>query len=389
MIAAPETQARLPHPDANVLSRLAPIPRSRWFRAALAGALCLLSVAQSYALHPAKALAHYNCLTWSRQNGQRFRDLLETEVVNRTAELATANGFLLHEVEEHKRVKIQLKQRTNSLENEIAERKRMQLEVERVHTELVETSRQAGMAEVATGVLHNVGNVLNSVNVPAIVVADTLRKSKVPNLAKVTALLDEHNGDPGAFLTSDPRGIQGPPYLKRLAAQLAREQQIATSELVILRKNIEHIKDVMAMQQSYAKFSGVVETVEPTELIEDVLRINASALTRHEVQLVRRYEKVPPLATDRHKILQILINLIRNAKYACDDSRRTDKQMTLELSRVDGKARISVRDNDVGLHSGALAARELGGSPLVHSDGRGKGAPFTLELPLQLPPVNP
>jgi hypothetical protein len=144
-----------------------------------------------------------------------------------------ANSFQ-HEPEERKRTEIQLKQRTNSLENEIDERKRMHLEVERVHREWVETSRQAGRAEVAAGVLHNARNMFNRV----------------------------------------------PFYLKQPAAQIAREQQVAASELGIERKNINHIKDIVPMQQSYAKFSAVVETVELTELIEDSLRINAPALMR-------------------------------------------------------------------------------------------------------------
>ena len=103
---------------------------------------------------------------------------MEAEVLRRTAELAQANRSLVREVEGHKHTEAELKQRTQALESEIEERKRMQLEIERTHRELVETSRLAGMTEIATNVLHNVGNSLNSVNVSATLVADSMRKSR-------------------------------------------------------------------------------------------------------------------------------------------------------------------------------------------------------------------
>jgi PAS domain S-box-containing protein len=291
--------------------------------------------------------------------------------------------------------------------SDISDQKNAETRVEEAHKRLLELSRQAGMAEVATNVLHNVGNVLNSVNISAALVVDNAKKSKVPYLGKVAALLNEHAADLGAFMSHDPKGQQLPGYLSQLAEQLAREQQNAITELELLRRNIEHIKDIVAMQQNYAKISGVTETVNVTHLVEDALRMNAGALTRHEVELVREYADVPPVTVDKHRVLQILVNLIRNAKYACDDSGRKDKQLKLQVSRTETGVLIAVIDNGIGipqenlprifnhgfttrkgghgfgLHSGALAARELGGSLTAHSNGPGQGAIFTLTLPRQ------
>jgi PAS domain S-box-containing protein len=290
---------------------------------------------------------------------------------------------------------------------DITERKQAEAELENVHKQLLDASRQAGMAEVATGVLHNVGNVLNSVNVSATLLADNLRKSKASNLAKVTALLQEHHAHLGAFMTTDPKGKQLPVYLGRLSEHLAAEQAALLSEIDLLRTNIEHIKDIVTMQQSYAQVSGVIETVKVADLMEDALRMNAGALTRHGVQLIRDYAPVPAISIEKHKVLQILVNLIRNAKYACDESPQSDKRLTLRVTNGDDRVRIAVIDNGVGipaenltrifahgfttrkdghgfgLHSGALAATELGGALLAHSDGPGKGATFTLELPVE------
>jgi signal transduction histidine kinase len=286
----------------------------------------------------------------------------------------------------------------------------VQLELESIHKRLLDVSRQAGMAEVATNVLHNIGNVLNSVNVSAALVADNAKKSKVSYLGKVAVMLDEHAADLGAFITTDPKGRQVPGLLSQLAAQLAREQELSIKELELLRQNIEHINEIVAMQQNYAKISGVTVTVRLADLAEDALGMNSGALARHGIELIREFSDVPPVTVEKHKVLQILVNLIRNAKYACDESGRKDKQLTLQVCRADDGVQIAVRDNGIGippenlsrlfnhgfttrkhghgygLHSGALAAREMGGSLTVQSNGHCQGAAFVLKLPLQ-PPV--
>jgi len=289
---------------------------------------------------------------------------------------------------------------------DVTERTTAEAKLEAAHKQLVEISRQAGMAEVATNVLHNVGNVLNSVNVSAALVSDGLKKSKVTSLARVVALLEEHTADLGDFVSHHAQGKNLPVFLRQLCEQLTRERQSAGTEIESLRANIEHIKEIVAMQQTYAKVSGVTELMNVTDLVEDSLRMNAGALTRHEVQVVRDYAEVPAINVEKHKVLQILVNLIRNAKYACDEAGRPDKQMTLRVVNGGATVKISVIDNGVGvppenltrifnhgfttrkdghgfgLHGGALAARELGGSLHASSDGPGQGATFTLELPL-------
>ena len=289
---------------------------------------------------------------------------------------------------------------------DITERKRAEAKLENLHRQLLDSSRQAGMAEVATNVLHNVGNVLNSVNVSFAVVSDRVRKSRISNLAKAAGLLQEHQDDLAAFLSSDPKGTQLPGYLINLAQHLTEEQAEILKELQSLSSNIEHIKEIVAMQQSYSKVSGVVESLPVVELVEDALRMNAAALARHEVQVVREYAETPPVSVERHKVLQILVNLIRNAKYALDEGGQPDKRLTLRVAKNGSDfVHVSVIDNGVGippdnltrvfehgfttrkeghgfgLHSGALAARELGGTLTVYSDGVGKGATFTLTLP--------
>ncbi len=289
---------------------------------------------------------------------------------------------------------------------DITEQKKAEQELESITKQLMETSRQAGMAEVATGVLHNVGNVLNSVNVSATLVCERVRRSKLPSLCKATDLINRNLANLPLFVASD-KGRLLPSYLSSLAATLTEEQAEIHSELARLSKNIEHIKEIVAMQQSYARVSGVVETLDMKDLIEDSLQFNAAAYARHGVEVVRQYQGSPKVCVDKHKVVQVLINLFNNAKYAMEKNSGRPKRLVISLSRTpNNTVRVTIADNGMGipkenltrifnhgfttrkdghgfgLHSGALAAREMGGSLTAYSAGPGFGATFTLEVPL-------
>ncbi|HWD93190.1 MAG TPA: ATP-binding protein [Verrucomicrobiae bacterium] len=289
---------------------------------------------------------------------------------------------------------------------DITERKQAEQQLGLLHKQLVDASRQAGMAEVATSVLHNVGNVLNSVNVSGSLISERMRSSKVSNVSRIADLLQKQENDLGNFFTNDPNGKKLPNYITQLASALNEERDLILREVDSLSGNISHIKEIVTMQQTYAKSAGVIETLKVTDLVEDAIRMNAGAMNRHQVKIVCEFAEVPAIPTDRHKILQILVNVLRNAKYACDDSGRSDKQITVRIHHGEGHVVISVADNGIGippenltrifnhgfttrkdghgfgLHSGALSAKELGGSLVVSSEGTGKGATFTLDLPL-------
>ena len=197
---------------------------------------------------------------------QKAQELLEAKVEERTAELEAQKA---------------------RLEGEIEERKRMQLEVERIHRQLMDASRQAGQAEVASSVLHNVGNVLNSVNTSASIITDQVRDSKVADVSQVAELLIEHQNDLAEFLVRQGRGEPVINYLKALGQRLVSEQATLLKELQELVRNIDHIKEIVAMQQSYAQVSGMEKQSIPM-LVDDALRMHAAALTRHRVQVIRR-----------------------------------------------------------------------------------------------------
>jgi signal transduction histidine kinase len=277
-----------------------------------------------------------------------------------------------------------------------------------LHRQLMESSRQAGMAEVATSVLHNVGNVLNSVNISASLIAEKVYNSRVVNLGKAVTLLHAHEDDLAGFLKDDVKGRELPAYLNSLAVHLQEEQTQILQEIATLTSDVEHIKEIVAMQQNYARISGVPEPLNVISVVEDAIHMNAETMQRHQVRVIREYTEPMPAVVDKHKVLQIVVNLVRNAIEAMDTASPPEKCLTL---RVTGAAadriKISVIDNGVGipaenlvrifehgfttrkdghgfgLHGGALSAQELGGSLTAQSGGWGKGAAFTLEFPRQ------
>jgi signal transduction histidine kinase/HAMP domain-containing protein len=310
-------------------------------------------------------------------------------------------------IEAKKTLEQRVSERTRELEEQVAAKEKARAELAAAQQELIIASREAGMAEVATGVLHNVGNVLNSVNVSTTLIREKLQQSTISTLVQLRGLLQQHEADLPAFLTADPKGRLVPGFIVQLSECLENERAALLAEHAHLARNVEHVKEIVAMQQNYARVSGFLEQVSVSKLLDDALQLNADGLTHHGITIIRQYSEVPQLTVDKHKVLQILVNLVHNAKYALEASPNPEKRLTVGISaNGDHRVKVDVADNGVGilpenltrifshgfttrkrghgfgLHSGANAAKEMGGQLTAFSEGPGKGATFTLELPM-------
>jgi NO-binding membrane sensor protein with MHYT domain len=281
------------------------------------------------------------------------------------------------------------------------EERRLELQMQ-----LRDASRNAGMAEVATGVLHSVGNLLNSLGVSTTLVLSGLRDSRVGNVQRFAKLLTENADRIGAFLESDPRGREIPTYLAQLGEHLSAENRTLYNEMQAIATHVEHIGKIVAAQQTYARRGGAAEEVNVAELVDNAIALNFAGTPNITVR--RDYQLVPRLTLDRHKLIQILGNLISNARYALRDLMHGDRMLTVRLRPVAESLAIEVEDTGVGiaadvlprlfafgfttkkdghgfgLHASANLAKELGGQISAHSDGPGRGARFTLRLPLAM-----
>ncbi len=338
---------------------------------------------------------------WSDAEQDSFRaasDMLGAAIERKRTQdaLIEAKNTLEQRVEE----------RTRELREEITAKEQAMTKLAETQQMLMDVSRKSGMAEIATGVLHNVGNVLNSVNVSANLLTDNIKESRVEKVAQLAALLRSHENDLPEFFKAEGRSKHMVNYVDSLAQHLGREQVTLRNELTDLSRNVDHIKQIISMQQSYARVAGVIENLDLAEVIEDALRLTTSGFHREGISVTREIARVPTLATDRHKVLQILINLLRNARQAVEVSKNEVRSVVLRIRiAAPGRVQIQVCDNGVGiaaenltrvfshgfttkrdghgfgLHTSALAAKELGGSLAVMSEGPGNGATFTLEMP--------
>ncbi len=317
----------------------------------------------------------------------------ETELINEDLE---------NEISERARIEEELQKLNETLEEKVEERTK---ELQEINEKIGEISRSAGMAEVASGVLHNVGNVLNSVNVSASMIREQVRNSKSGNLKRVVEMLESNKDHIGEYITKDEKGSKIPEFLDLLSKQMESEKDDLYKELDELASSIDHIKNVISMQQSYAGSYGVREQVYIPDLVEDALKINMEGMVRNGIDIIKSYENIPLVYLDKHKAMQIVINLISNAKYALIDCPH-EKKLYVGVGRENENIRVEVKDTGVGiseedmphlfeygfkkrrgghgygLHHSALVANELGGNITVDSEGLGKGACFRLYVPV-------
>jgi PAS domain S-box-containing protein len=291
---------------------------------------------------------------------------------------------------------------------DITERKQAEEEVSKLHQQLMQSARRAGMADIATSILHNVGNILNSSNVSLGLMQENINRPHFEKLFTIIDMLKEHLPQLQNYICADPKGKLIPEYLIALAEPLTKNLQTIEEEINNLTRQLQHIKDIVNMQQSISGVSGIVEKVFLPELVDSALQMSSKE-NFNEIQISKAFEDIPFVFTDKTKLLQILVNLIQNASESTralpEDSL---KIITLFIKVIDSKGKvilgvedngIGVAENDLtkifsfgfttkkgghgfGLHSSALAAIELGGKLEVESEGLGKGARFILTLPL-------
>lgn len=291
---------------------------------------------------------------------------------------------------------------------DFTDRKEAEKEAGRLHRELNGAARRAGMAEVATGVLHNVGNVLNSVNVSTETLLELVEQSSSRLVGKAAEIVKENKENLAEFVTIHPQGTRLPEVLENVAFKVKSEQSKEIEELISLRKNIDHIKQIIAMQQTNAKSFEVNESIDPNEIVNDAIKMNVASSERHNVSLEFEPVELPLVETSKHEVLQILVNLIRNAIQATNPASRATNhvKITANLDREDFVV-ISVTDQGTGiapeniekifqhgfttkntghgfgLHTAANTAQSLGGGITAFSDGVGRGAIFELRIPVK------
>ncbi|MCB1043776.1 MAG: HAMP domain-containing histidine kinase [Acidobacteria bacterium] len=334
----------------------------------------------------------------------------------RTEELKERNDLLLHRViAEAHAMSDELKSKNDALlaanaqlRSEAEAKQEALQERDALQAELVEIARRVGLEELTTNILHNVSNTLNSVNVALSRVEQQIIASKISSIPQLAGLLAQNHDQLVWFLTQDERGKKVPEYLLRLSDLLQTEQKDIESEIEVMRKSVDHINQIVSYQQEYSKLVEFRETLNVCDLIQDAIAITQAELQRQHIVVCCDFEPVPEVSVDRRKLIQILLNLISNAKHSLMDCAPDHPEIRIAVA-LDNRdvLRISVADNGMGipsehmsrlftfgfttreeghgfgLHGCANHAREMDGRIYAQSEGVNKGAQFILELPVK------
>jgi len=290
------------------------------------------------------------------------------------------------------------------------ERKQFLAEQERLRSQLGEAAYKMEMADVTSTVLHNVGNVLTSVTVAANIVESVVDQSSVILVNRMAELIKAHDQDLGTYLTEDPKGKRIPPSLEKLGTHLIEEQRTILKEMKGLVRNIRHMKQIIASHQAMAKSAGQTEQISLANVLSHAMELSFQPGDEKWITIRPNYQQVPTVLVDQHQLLQILVNLLRNAKQAMRQQVQDSHALNLSVKyQEDDEASVvmTIQDsgigiapehlskmfmrgfttktdgNGIGLHSSILAIQSMGGSMHVQSEGVGRGATFTLTFPVQ------
>ena len=272
--------------------------------------------------------------------------------------------------------------------------------------ELVEAAHVAGMSEIASGILHNVGNLLNSIGTSTEALNKTLEQSKISSLKRIVGMLENNAENLSAFLATDPKGKKLPEMLKALAGVLDNERASLSSHADSVRKCAHTISDVISTQQKYVGGVALEEEVVLVDIVEDALFTQQGFLERNKVKLKRDFQYKSFVRVQKSKLLNIFINLLKNAVDALKNVDQVDRVLTISIFKK-GSEKVCVRvvDNGegiaeenlarifnhgfttrqhglgFGLHSCATSLTEMQAKMSVESDGLGKGASFLICFP--------
>ncbi|KTD64845.1 sensor histidine kinase [Legionella spiritensis] len=292
---------------------------------------------------------------------------------------------------------------------DIHQDKEAEEKIRELNQRLLDTARRAGMAEVAATILHNIGNILNSSNVSVSLLKNSYAQPYHEKFIKIIEMLHEHSDNIVDFLGKDPKGQLIPKYLSAISQVIIKEQQQNSIEVDNLLNDIHHIKEIVAMQKSVSGLSSMNEKIYVPEVIETAINMSMSSAKDDAIEITREFEACPLIEADKSKLLQILVNLIQNARDAVLlDSEALIKEIKLIIKdQKRQNVQIIISDNGVGiapdnldkifsfgfttkenghgfgLHSAALSAQEMGGSLLAKSPGTGQGSRFILTLPVK------
>ncbi|MDI6401690.1 two-component regulator propeller domain-containing protein [Balneolaceae bacterium ANBcel3] len=300
----------------------------------------------------------------------------------------------------------EVRKRTEELEHSNSILRETLNELQNTRDQLVEKAHKAGMADLATNVLHDVGNILNSVNVSTSIICQTINNSHLKNLRKANELLKNNLDSLENFILKNPKGKTLMEYYVKLDQPLTREYEQLKTQNERLSDKIDLIIDVIAAQQNFSVAGKIKESYALHNVIDDTLKITANSVIPNSIKVKKIFKETEPVLIEKTKIIHVIVNLLKNAAESIDLQQPAHREITLRTWQDERSVYLSVSDTGTGfnketgkklfkhgftnkphghgfgLHGCANYMKEMNGSIRAESEGPGKGATFSLSLPI-------
>ena len=280
-----------------------------------------------------------------------------------------------------------------------------------LNANLMNMAHQEGMAEVAVSVIHNIGNVLNSVGVSVGIIKKEMSNSIYQKIGLIMGMLEKHQSNLIEYFQNDEQGKLIPGYLMILFAEIQRNKVILDTEVQDLQQHYYIIKDILNAEDEITGPKSISTPVLLAEVMDSSIQtvMTADSMLTKQITLNKDYRYTASIMTNKTNLMQIFVNLLKNAKESVMELKENmPRKINISIARKKNLEEVELRimDNGIGilpehlpkiftfgfttkqrghgfgLHNCALIAKQLGGTLEVKSNGYCKGATFILTLPI-------
>lgn len=318
----------------------------------------------------------------------RFMDDAFMNMIRRVKEFAAENN----------RLNTSLFELNRDLEHRVKLRTQQLYETQR---KLLREAHAAGINQVTTEILHNVGNIVNSIGLSIDVMKDSFTEDEFNQFKEVMRILEQK------IQHRDLNGLEAIlEFVRVFGTKTQRDMNSLKSVLESLEKFVVHLRRLTEVQKLQLPNVPYEAEVNLDLLIQDSLHLaGLNGPDNFGVEVHPGIKKIGRFISDEHRLMQIFVNLLVNAKHAVFASRPQDRKIAI-LARVVGQSLVlTIEDNGcgikkedlrnlfqagfttkaegngLGLHNSANQIRFLGGEIGVFSYGESQGAIFTIRLP--------
>ncbi len=247
---------------------------------------------------------------------------------------------------------------------------------------VVRRAEEDWMRQMFSGTIHNIGNVITVARLAVSELEEANNeKNEVLDLILQEILPDIEEsvraGTVGDFLTTDAKGCEYVGSMMQLLQHQKRILQEQADTVNALNQKLNHITEIISLQQRLISGVGRREVVAVDSLIRDAIKMMGESANRHDVQVLEELQGRDLIDVDPSMTTQVFINLIKNAIEALDHVTGRDRKLRISTTHreLEGVpyAVAGFEDNGPGMGDEVLNRIFDFGYTTKTADGYGRG----------------